>query len=117
MAETTRTLRDELHSLRIDRKTAKARGGPPRWVGIAGAVLPLLAGGGATWRATLGRMPRVEVAFAARSAPGAPTAGPVLTGSGYVVTGEKYISIGVRVPGRIDAYLVDESEHVKKDQP
>ena len=40
----------------------------------------------------------------------------VLTGSGYVVTGEKYISIGVRVPGRIDAYLVDESDAVTKGQ-
>jgi RND family efflux transporter MFP subunit len=33
-----------------------------------------------------------------------------------VVTGEKYISIGVRVPGRIDAYLVDESERVRAGQ-
>ena len=41
----------------------------------------------------------------------------MLTGSGYVVTGEKYISIGVRVPGRVDAYLVDESERVVRGQP
>jgi RND family efflux transporter MFP subunit len=41
----------------------------------------------------------------------------VLSGSGYVVTGEKYVSIGVRVPGRIDAYLVDESDAVKQGQP
>jgi RND family efflux transporter MFP subunit len=115
MAETSRTLRDELHSLRIDR-TTKARGGPPRWVWLAGAALLLLAAGAFAWRATLGRTPQVEVAIAVRSAPGATTAGPVLTGSGYVVTGEKYISIGVRVPGRIDAYLVDESEHVTKGQ-
>jgi RND family efflux transporter MFP subunit len=59
----------------------------------------------------------VEVAYALRSAPGATPAGAVLTGSGYVVTGEKYVSIGVRVPGRIDAYLVDESERVTKGQP
>jgi HlyD family secretion protein len=117
MAETTRSLRDELHSLRIDRKTAKARSGPPRWLWLGGAALLLLLAAYFGWRATLGRTPQVEVAFASRSAPGASTAGPVLTGSGYVVTGEKYISIGVRVPGRVDAYLVDESERVTKGQP
>jgi HlyD family secretion protein len=117
MAETTRSLRDELHSLRIDRKSAKARSGPPRWLWLGGAALLLLLAAYFGWRATLGRTPQVEVAFASRSAPGASTAGPVLTGSGYVVTGEKYISIGVRVPGRVDAYLVDESERVTKGQP
>jgi RND family efflux transporter MFP subunit len=112
-----RSLRDELHSLRIDRKAARARSGPPRWVWLAGVVLLGVGGGVVAWRATLGKTPVVEVAFAARAEPGAGRAGPVLTGSGYVVTGEKYISIGVRVPGRVDAYLVDESERVVKGQP
>jgi HlyD family secretion protein len=34
-----------------------------------------------------------------------------------VVTGDRYISLGVRVPGRIEAYLVEEGERVKKGQP
>ena len=38
----------------------------------------------------------------------------MLSGSGYVVTGDKYISIGVRVAGRIDEYLVDESDQVRE---
>ena len=60
----------------------------------------------------------MQVAYAERSEPGAAAAsGPVLSGSGYVVTGDKYISIGVRVAGRIDAYLVDESDKVTKGQP
>jgi RND family efflux transporter MFP subunit len=60
----------------------------------------------------------VQVAYAQRSEPGAAAAsGPVLSGSGYVVTGEKYISIGVRVAGRIEEYLVDESDRVVKGQP
>jgi multidrug efflux pump subunit AcrA (membrane-fusion protein) len=37
----------------------------------------------------------------------------VLAGSGYVVSADRYISIGVRVPGRIDRYLVEEGAHVK----
>jgi RND family efflux transporter MFP subunit len=115
--DTPRTLRDELHSLRIDRKSARARSGPPRWVWLGGLALLLGAGGLFTWRATLGKTPVVSVVFAARSEPGAATTGPVLTGSGYIVTGEKYISIGVRVPGRVDAYLVDESERVTRGQP
>jgi RND family efflux transporter MFP subunit len=115
--EAGRSLRDELHSLRIDRKAVRTRSGPPRWVWLTGVVLVLVGGGVVAWRATLGRTPVVEVAFAARAEPGAARAGPVLTGSGYVVTGEKYISIGVRVPGRVDAYLVDESERVLKGQP
>jgi RND family efflux transporter MFP subunit len=115
--EARRSLRDELHSLRIDRKQASARSRPPRWVLAAAAVLLLAGAGVFTWRATWGRTPVVEVVFAARSAPGERAAGPVLTGSGYVVTGEKYVSIGVRVPGRIDAYLVDESERVVRGQP
>jgi RND family efflux transporter MFP subunit len=41
-------------------------------------------------------------------------AGAVLSGAGYVVTGDRYISIGVRVPGRIDAYTVQEGDLVRK---
>lgn len=112
-------LRGELASLRIDRSRGPARGGGRgrRIALAAAAVLALLAGAGVYWR-TVGRPLRVEVAYAARSEPGAAApSGPVLSGSGYVVTGDKYISIGVRVAGRIDAYLVDESDRVVKGQP
>jgi RND family efflux transporter MFP subunit len=40
----------------------------------------------------------------------------VLTGSGYVVTRDRYISLGVRVPGRIEQYLVDEGDRVVEGQ-
>ena len=59
MAETTRSLRDELHSLRIDRKAVKARSGPPRWLWLAGIALLVLVGGFFGWRAPLGRTPVV----------------------------------------------------------
>jgi HlyD family secretion protein len=116
--EAPRPLRDELATLRIDRGAV-----PPRRRGRLGlllaglAALALLVGGGLLWR-TLHRPIAVQVDYAVRSEPGAAAAsGPVLSGSGYIVTGDKYISIGVRVAGRIDAYLVDESDRVVAGQP
>ena len=119
----SKSLRDELSSLQIDRgaKPAQKRG-VPRWIWPAAGLL-LVVGLLFAWRMAVGGATVVEVAFAASSLPGsgagtAPASGGVvLQGSGYVVTGNRYISIGVRVPGRIDAYLVDESERVKAGQP
>src|SRR5262245_652456 len=115
--EKARSVRDELASLRIDRSRPAP---PPRRrlaVVAAGGALALVALGLAAWR-WLAAPAVVEVAYAARSEPGSAAAsGPVLSGSGYVVTGEKYISIGVRVPGRIDRYFVDESGRVTAGQP
>jgi len=118
MGEQARDVRDELSALRIDR--SRPPPGRPRrgWV-IAGAcaAVAIAALGVAAWR-WWAAPTRVEVAFATRTDPGtAAAAGPVLSGSGYVVTGEKYVSIGVRVAGRIDAFFVDESDPVKKGQP
>jgi RND family efflux transporter MFP subunit len=119
VAENARSVRDELSSLKLDRRAAPKRRRMPRVVwGVALALVALA--GGVAYRLTLGAPLVVRVAYAERSERGggaAAAAGVVLTGSGYVVTGEKYISIGVRVPGRIDAYLVDESDAVKQGQP
>ncbi|MBM4382803.1 MAG: efflux RND transporter periplasmic adaptor subunit [Deltaproteobacteria bacterium] len=119
MAEQARSVREELSSLKLDRRAPPPKKRRvPRFVWAI--ALSLLALGGAVlWRLTLGAPTVVSVAYAERSEGGeasAPAAGVVLTGSGYVVTGEKYISIGVRVPGRIDAYLVEESQAVTKGQ-
>src|SRR5262249_2553402 len=37
--------------------------------------------------------------------------------SGYVVTGDRYISLGVRVMGRIEKYLVEEGQTVHAGDP
>ncbi len=116
--EPVRSVRDELSALRIDRSQRTAAPRPP-WLkpvlaGVGALLLLLL--GYLVWRATLGHTPRVKLAYATRSTPGASQSGTVLTGSGYVVTGDHYISLGVRVPGRIEAYLVDEGETVKAGQ-
>src|SRR5215470_2622420 len=117
MAEHARDVRDELAALRIDR--GRAAPSPSRrrlWLAGGGAALVLAVAAAALLRAWAAPA-RVEVAFATRSEPGAAVAGPVLSGSGYVVTGEKYVAVGVRIPGRIDQYFVDESDRVTRGQP
>src|SRR5262245_27021007 len=119
MAAESERRRDDLAALRIDR-SAPAAAERPRWLGIAyvgGAAAVFLLLSALLWRATLGRVAEVGVAYAQVSGQGTPAAAAVLTGSGYVVTGDRYISLGVRVPGRIEAYLVEEGQRVEKGQP
>ncbi len=115
-------LRDELAALRLDRAARTPRKLSPRALAAvcAGAALLVLAIAFGVYRATWGRTLDVRVDYAQRSA--APVAGapgtsmPSLTGSGYIVTGTDYLALGVRVPGRIVAYLVDEGDTVKQGQ-
>ena len=119
MAAESERRRDDLATLRIDRSAPAARE-RPRWLGIAyiaGASALFLLLSALLWRATIGHVAEVTVDYAQVSGQGTPSAAAVLTGSGYVVTGDRYISLGVRVPGRIEAYLVEEGERVKKGQP
>ncbi len=116
--EEARKLREDLATLRIERGRPPPASPRRRIVlATAGGLLALVAAGLGAWR-LLAPPASVRVVYAARSEPGsAGASGPVLSGSGYVVTGEKYISIGVRVPGRIDEYFVDESDRVTQGQP
>ncbi len=113
-------LRADLASLRIDRSVgaqqAPRRRAPRRKapVIISGAVVLLIAA--VVWAVT-GRALPVTVAYATLSTPGQAGPAPVLSGSGYIVTGDRYISIGVRVAGRIDHYFVEEGQNVHKDDP
>lgn len=115
-SEITPGLDTSLHGLRID-PTVRQPGGHKTiwWIGLV-LVLALLIGGVSLWlyQATLGRPAEVQVAFARIVGAGAQISGPVLSGAGYVVTGDRYISIGVRVPGRIDAYEAQEGDFVRK---
>jgi len=118
-AERSRAGREDLAALRIDRGAQPTRR-RPRWLGwlVAGLLaLAFAVGSLAAYRLTIGRVASVRVAFATLSAPGAAPAGELLTGSGYVVTGDRYISLGVRVPSRIDRYLVEEGQQVKAGDP
>src|SRR5256885_3920929 len=101
-SEITPGLDTSLDGLRID-PTVRQSGGYKTiwWIGLV-LVLALLIAGVSLWlyQATLGRPVEVQMAFARIVGAGAPISGPVLSGAGYVVTGDRYISIGVRVPGR-----------------
>ena len=118
MAEAPRSVRDELATLRIDRDRQQSSNRPP-WVGIAAvigiaAILALLS-----WFAfgsKLGAPPQVRVAYATRTGNGDSASTSVLSGSGYIVTGDRYISLGVRVPGKVLRYLVEEGEEVASGQ-
>jgi RND family efflux transporter MFP subunit len=113
----TRSRNEELAALRIDRKPPPRR---PLWrrplaVSLAVVVVALLVSLGlARWMTA--RTTLVEVAYARAGAPGSGPTGVAITGSGYVVTGERYISLGVRVPGRIEEYLVEEGQRVEEGQ-
>lgn len=104
-------LRNDLESLRLDRKDSPTRRRRGWGKYVVACVLIAAAIGG--WRLATREMP-VTVAPAAVVSAGEIGPEPVLSGSGYVVTGERYVSIGVRVPGRIDEYFVEEGQNVQQ---
>jgi RND family efflux transporter MFP subunit len=114
MAEPTSALRENLQALRLERRTAPPPPSRRRWI-VAGvvalvvvlAIVTRLVRGGAPVAVETAR----AVSVTAQGERKATVA--VLAGSGYVVSADRYISIGVRVPGRIDHYLVEEGAHVK----
>ena len=111
-------LRADLQSLRIERAPASRRGrrgGGRRWV--MPVVIALLAAIGAAAWVVHNRPLPVTVAVAQRVTAGQAGPAPLLSGSGYIVTGDRYVSIGVRVPGRIDRYFVEEGQTVHKGDP
>ncbi len=110
-------LRGDLASLRIERSAAPRRNTrkPRRWV-VPLILLLLFAGAAAAWAVMTRPLP-VQVAVAQRTLAGQTGPAPLLSGSGYIVTGDRYVSIGVRVPGRIDRYFVEEGQSVKKNDP
>ena len=116
--ERDQQLRADLASLRIDRTATPAprrRRRRPRRIAPIVLVLVALAAAGA-WMTTR-QPPAVRVVYAAVTTPGEAGPIPVLSGSGYVVTGDRYVSIGVRVPGRIERYFVEEGQSIHKGDP
>jgi len=102
----------ELESLRIARAEVKR---PSRLlpVAITLVVVAVLAGVGyEVYVRTLGRPPEVQTALVTVRSAGQP--GVMLTGSGYIVTQHKYISVGANVLGTIVSEPIEEGQLVKK---
>lgn len=107
----------DLRALRIDRSDDELtvpRRRPLRW---ALGVLALFVIAWIASRALGTRVVEVQTAPAVVHAGDTPVRGAVLSGTGYVVTGEKYIAIGVRVAGRIERYHADEGQSVRSGDP
>jgi RND family efflux transporter MFP subunit len=102
----------ELESLRIARKAEKR---PSRLLPVAIALLVvagLAAIGYQVYGRTLGRPPEVQTALVAIKQAGQP--GTLLTGSGYIVTQHKYITVGTEQFGQIIEEPIEEGQHIKK---
>src|SRR5919198_4982403 len=115
-ADRDEKLRAELASLRLDRGPATAPVKPrsPRRRLLPALLAVVLLAALAAWVLLAGRAVPVTVAYATLAAPGQAGPAPVLSGSGYIVTGDRYVSIGVRVPGRIERYFVEEGQTVRR---
>lgn len=102
----------ELESLRIARKAEKR---PSRLVPVLIGLVVLAAAAGVAYEIygrTLGRPPEVQTAIVTIKQAGQP--GTLLTGSGYIVTQHKYITVGTKQFGQIVEEPIEEGQHIKK---
>ena len=103
-----------LEALRITRPKEKAR--RKRNPVVLLALISLATAMGATtayevYSRTVGRPQTVQTLMVLSNRGGQP--GVVLTGSGYVVTRQKYITIGTKILGQIVAEPIEEGQHVR----
>src|SRR6516165_5045653 len=112
--EATRTNHD-LETLRIARPQEQPRRKRSRLVSIA--ILMLLttglgASGYVIYAKTIGRSPTVQTMIVVARTDRQSSV--LLTGSGYIVTRHKYITIGTKILGQIVEEPIEEGQHVKK---
>src|SRR6266480_227886 len=104
----------ELETLRIVRPQEQPRRKRSRLVSIAILMLLLTVLGAASYviyAKTIGRSPTVQTMMVVARTDRQP--GVILTGSGYVVTRHKYITIGTKILGQIVAEPIEEGQHVR----
>src|SRR5216684_674569 len=111
--EATRT-NLELATLRIERPQEQPRRKRSRLGSISILMLVTAVLGAASYviyAKTLGRPQTVQTIMVLSNRGGQP--GVMLTGSGYVVTRHKYITIGTKILGQIVAEPIEEGQHVR----
>ena len=111
--ETNRTNHD-LETLRIERPQERPRRKRSRLVSIAMLMLlatVLGAVGYVIYTKTIGRLPTVQTMVIVARTDRQPSV--LLTGSGYIVTRHKYITIGTKILGQIVDEPIEEGQHIK----
>ena len=111
--EATRT-NHELETLRIERPQEQPQRKRSRWVSIAILILlttVLGAAGYVIYARTIGRSPTVQTMMVVARTDHQSSV--LLTGSGYIVTRHKYITIGTKILGQIVEEPIEEGQHIK----
>src|SRR5215470_710410 len=111
--EATRT-NHELETLRIERPQERPRRKRSRLVSIAILILLLTVLGAASYviyAKTIGRSPTVQTMMVVARTDRQSSV--LLTGSGYIVTRHKYITIGTKILGQIVEEPIEEGQHIK----
>src|SRR6266404_2195296 len=104
----------ELETLRIERPQERPRRKRSRSISIAMLMVlatVLGAAGYVIYAKTIGRPPTVQTMMIVARTNGQPSV--LLTGSGYIVTRHKYITIGTKILGQIVEEPIEEGQHIK----
>src|SRR5882724_9625537 len=104
----------ELETLRIERPQERSQHKRSRLV--SSAILMVLttvlgAAGYVSYAKTIGRAPTVQTMMVVARTARQPSV--LLTGSGYIVTRHKYITIGTKILGQIVQEPIEEGQHIK----
>ncbi len=104
----------ELETLRIERPQEQPRRKRSRLVSIAILILLTIVLGAASYAIyarTIGRSPTVQTMMVVARTDHQSSV--LLTGSGYIVTRHKYITIGTKILGQIVEEPIEEGQHIK----
>src|SRR5229473_8320600 len=116
MAIEATTRNHELETLRIERPQEQPRRKRSRLISIAMVMVMVVAtvlgaAGYVIYAKTIGQPPTVQTMMIVARTDGKSSV--LLTGSGYIVTRHKYITIGTKILGQIVEEPIEEGQHIK----